>query len=242
MKLIIPLFLVLILGKNAVGSTSFIEPQNHCFQAIQKHISSAIKHNQKVAPRYAELSNGDSRFLSTALIQLEKISLFFAKKMDRESRFYQERGIPLLCDELIDMNQLPPFQDQLPEASRPVHFYHYDYKKMNRNLKDFIKENRLNDAYQEIAYDLKTLDDYPYQWCITRHFLESIARTIMLSLGHRAQAQKLGLPDPINVIKKFVALQRRALPLAQYLDTKAFPLQKQGLLIYCQDLPVIPWE
>lgn len=235
-------WLILILLLINSTASSFAEEKNQCFKAIQKHILEAIEHNKKVSNLYSELSKGESKRLSNMLITLERISKLLVKNIDQETKIYQEKGIAILCDELADMEDLPKFQERIQEERRPSNFFHYDYKSLSQNLRQLIEDNKFNEAYQTIALDLQELEAYPHQLCLTRHFLESIAVTIKLSAGHREEAQKLGLPDPIKTIKKFITLQRRGLIFTHYLDSQAFPLQKEGLLIYCQDVPVINWK
>ena len=223
-------------------SSAFAKANNHCFNAIQKHISEAIEHNKSVTHLYSELSNGESNRLSFTLINLERITKVLVRKIDSESRLYQENGISLLCDELADMKNVPAFQDSLPYELRPVKFYQYDYKNLTTKLNKLLSNDKIDEAYQTIAIDLQNLEKAPYQQCLTRHFLESIARTLKLSDQHREDALKINLPDPLNIIKKFISLQQRALALTNYLDKQAFPLQRDGILIYCQDVPAIEWK
>lgn len=213
-----------------------------CFKAINKHITEAIEHNKEVGKLYSNLSDGESERLSFALITSERISRLLIKNIEKESRIYQENGIPLLCDELAHMKDVPAFRESLPENLRPQKLLKYDYKALSKILKNKMKDNLLDEAYEAVSLDLYKLEEEPYQQCMTRHFLESIARTIKLSTVHRNEALKLGLPDPINVIKKFIKLQRSGLFLTHYLDNQAFPLQQKGLLIYCQDVPPIDWK
>ena len=223
-------------------STSFGEAENSCFNAISNHVREAVAHNKSVTPIYEELSDGRSLLLSKSLIISEEISLLFLKKMDREARVYQEKGIPLLCEEIADMKNIPLFLNSSSLELRPRQLFGYNQKKFNQQLKSLLKNNQIDKAYEVTARDLVSLEDYPNQLCLTRHFLESIARTLLLTAKHREGAKQSGLPDPINIIKQFITIQRRALPIANYLDKKAFPLQAKGLLIYCQDVPAIYWK
>lgn len=238
MKCLIALYLLI----GSISSFAFAEEKNSCFKAIDKHITEAIEHNKKASKQYALLSDGESKNLSSTLIAFERLSKLLVKKIETESRIYQEKGVPVLCDELADMKDVPEFKELLPKELRPVQFYKHDYKTLSKKLKDLIKEDRLEEAYQLIAIDLNQLEAEPQQQCLGRHFLESIARTLKLAPKHRAEAEALGLPDPLDLIKKFVTLQRRGLSLTNYLDTQAFPLQKDGLLIFCQDVPSIDWK
>lgn len=223
-------------------SSSFADEGNHCFNAIQNHIKEAIVHNKRMVTIYSELSEGKSENLSRNLIIAERMSVLLLKDIERETKIYQEKGIPLLCEELADMKNIPIFQERLPQELRPVDFFDYDQKVISKKIKSLINDDQFDLAYEAVANDIRKLEDYPNQLCLTKHFLESIARTLLISSQHRAEAKKLGLPDPKNLIKRFITLQRRALPITRYLDQQAFPLQKDGLLIYCQDVPAIAWK
>lgn len=231
--------IILIILLSIFTTSLLAKDQDHCFNAITKHLDEAILYNKSVASRYAALSNGKSKYLSFYLISLEKMSKPLVRDLENDSLIYQENGIGLLCDELGDMKKIPAFKERLPEELRPTSFYQYDYKKFSKNLKNYMANDQFKMAYQSAIFEIKRLEQYPHQQCLTRHFLESIAQTIMLSHTHREQAKNLNLPDPIDIIKRYITIQERALFLTKYLDSLAFPLQKDGLLIYCQDIPAI---
>jgi hypothetical protein len=223
-------------------TSSLADVQNPCLNAIQKHVEDAIVHNKKNAPIYSRLSNGDSTFLSWTLIATEEISIYLLKGMEKRARPYQEKGIPLLCEEVVDMKLLPTFQDNLQINLRPTTFLTYDQSIIRNKISGFTDKDQFNEAYQAIKSDLMMLEKYPHQLCMTRHILESIARTLLLAPKHQASARAQNLADPKEIIKEFITIQNRSLPLAYYLDKWAFPLQKKGLMIYCQDVPPIPWK
>lgn len=225
-----------------LSATSVVKSEDRCHDAITRHLSEAIIYNKSVITRYAELSDEKSRPLSLSLIALENISKILVKKMEKEASLYRDNGIPLLCEELGDMQSLPTFKDLFPQSLWPVKYYKYDYLQLSQNLKKLMKANKINESYQLIADDLLKLENFPYQECLTRHFLESMARTLKLSQTHRDDAKNLGLADPLFIIKKFINIQRNALVLTNFLDRKAFPLQQAGIMIYCQDIPPINWK
>lgn len=213
-----------------------------CNRPITQHLNEAIAHNKKAAKIYSELSDGASSKISFILINLERFSKIIIGGVERETGIYHQKNIPLLCEEIPSMDGLPEFQERLSENLRPQDLFKYDRKSYVRSLKKLLKENRFDEAYTLTSSDLIKLEEAPHQQCLTRHFLESIAITLKLTDTHRQEAKKAGLPDPINIIKKYIELQRRALFLTEALDKQAFPLQKDGLLIFCQDVPSINWK
>ena len=237
MKLLIILYLSL-----TYLSSAFSEENSRCYNAIQTHINEAMAHNKKLAPVYDKLSDGKSYFLSWGLIASEWISTFPMKTLDNKARPYQEKGLALMCDELADMKTVPAFRERLPMEQRPTQFFEYDQGTISDQIKELIDNNRFDKAYEVVANNIRILEKYPNQLCLTRHFLESMGRTLLLLPKNRSEAKRLGLSDPIELIKDFITGQRRALPYVYFADKKAFPLQKNGLLLYCQDVPSIPWK
>lgn len=233
-------YLVLLIG--TIVSSAYAEDRSHCFKAITKHLNEAIHHNKIASKKYSDLTNGESHRLSSTLIAVERLSKVLVRKIEKESRIYQENGILLLCNEMADMKDVPVYQERLPLELRPIEFMQYDFKNFSDQLKVLMKKNKFEEAYILAARDLITLEKEPYQQCMTRHVMESIARAIKLSASYRDEAARLNLPDPLLIIKKFISLQRRALVVTNYLDTQAFPFQKDGLLIFCQDVPAIDWK
>lgn len=215
---------------------------NECNFAIKKHISEAIEHNKKAAKTYSRLSEGESDRLSYTLISLEKLSKLFIHSIEKKALSYHAQNIPLLCEEVPPMSALPAFQERIPVELRPLTFFRYDRKKLSQSLKKLMNENRIDEAYSLVAADLYKLEEVPNQLCLTKHFLESIAYSLKLSKQRQEESARAGLPDPMPLIKKYIELQRGALFLTQYLDKQAFPLQKDGLLIYCQDVPATNWK
>jgi hypothetical protein len=230
--------IVLIFILLSLGSAQAFE----CVKPITTHLNEAIAHNKKVAKIYSKLTDRESEKLSYTLITLEHISKIISSGVEREAEIYQKNNIPVLCEEIPSMSGMPAFQEQLPVEIRPQTFFNFDRKTLSKELIKLMDKNQFEEAYDLVSLDLNKLESAPNQQCLTRHFLESIALTLKLSSAHRDQAEAAGLPDPINVIKKYVDLQRRALFLTANLDKQAFPFQKEGLLIFCQDVPAIQWK
>lgn len=215
---------------------------HECDNAIKKHISEAIAHNKKVASVYARLTDGQSEKLSFTLINLEHVTKLFVGPIEKEARLYHEHNIPVICEEIPSMEAMPAFQEKVSEELRPQTFYKYDRKSLTQSLIKLMDQNKFDEAYNLVADDLEKLESAPNQQCLTRHFLESIALTLKLRDRRQEESSRAGLPDPTPLIKKYIVLQSRALLLTTYLDKQAFPLQKDGLLIYCQDVPSTDWK
>ena len=213
-----------------------------CYYAISNHIKEAIHHNSEVLPYYNNLSSGRSDIISRSLIGLEYYSLLEVISVEKEALYYQKNGVPLLCDELADMSNLAPFRNDFITPVSIKKFQSFLVSEFINSLKSFIIHEDLELAYQSLAKKIRQLESAPHQLCLTRHLMESIARTIMLSDHHRQMAINKNLNDPKELIKKFLLLQLKGLKFTYQLDRQAFPLNLEGIPLFCQDVPPIIWE
>jgi hypothetical protein len=213
-----------------------------CYHAISKHIKEAIHHNSEVLPYYNNLSSGRSEIISRSLIGLEYYSILQVKKVEEEALTYQQNGIAILCDEIADMKDLAPFRNNFLENVAVKKFQSFSVSDLVDSLKLSINNDDFNSAYETIQNKLTQLEKSPHQLCLSRHLLESLARTIILADNHRLQAMNKNLPDPKELIKKFLLLQLRGLRFTYQLDREAFPMNLEGIPLFCQDVPVIEWK
>jgi hypothetical protein len=134
---------------------------------------------------------------------------------------------------------LPNFEDNLA----PTHKIKIDTKSLTKKWIRKIKQDELHSVYQDAVILLNTgsLKEIN-QNCLTRHFIESIARSLRHYEGHREKAHLLGLDDPKNILLSFLKIQIRSLVWAQSLDKKAFDIQKMNVPLFCRDVPHVPYE
>jgi len=210
---------------------------------IKKHMKDARIINRHRASLYSELSRGRSLPLSYELITMENLAQIGTANIDLEGKIYLENGIGLFKDDIIDMSLTPEFSPTFKNNDSPVVRIKVETKALRKKWLDLIKKDDLKAIYDEAVdlVDHGTLKE-TNQNCLTRHFVESVARSLMNMEGHRLKAKDSGLPDPKKLLLSFLKLQIRSLGWAQSLDKRAFPIQKDNIPLFCQDVPAIPYK
>lgn len=211
---------------------------------IRKHLIDATKLNQKRAIRYAKLTKNKSLMLSYELILMERLALLATHQLDLGAQKYLKKGIPLFHEDLIDMKLTPSFSASFPANEFPGERIEIDINKLIDRWLKLLKSREAELIYSE-AKELLEQGKLAQinQNCLTRHFVESIARTIWLMDRHYTDSLKLGLEDPRELSIKFTKIQIRSLKWAYSLDKRAYPLQHQYRVpLFCQDVPAIPYQ
>jgi hypothetical protein len=211
--------------------------------AIKIHLKDASKLNRERAFKYAKLSKGQSLALSYELITMENLAVFFTKILDYKAREYGKKGVGLFHQDLVDMKLTPEFRSSFSNNEFPKQRMVLDIKGLRNQWMDYVRNDELEILYKEL---LEILDNgrlsYKNQNCLTRHFVESIARGLLNLEKHRTKAQEVGLNDPKDISIEFIELQLASLSWAYSLDKRAYKLQQQNIPIYCQDVPPIQYK
>lgn len=211
--------------------------------AIKKHLKDASQLNRKRAFAYSKLSRGQSIPLTYELITMENLAVIFTKFLDYKAREYGKKGIGLFHLDLVDMKLTPEFKTTFLNNDFPKQRMILDIKGLKNQWIEYIQKDELDVLYKEL---LEILDNgrlsIKNQNCLTRHFVESIARSLFNLETHRLKAHEQNLEDPIKLSLEFVELQITSLSWAYSLDKRAFPLQQKNIPIYCQDVPPIQYK
>jgi hypothetical protein len=220
----------------SISLSVFAQPSKDCATI---HLHDAIKLNKKRKPLYAELTDGKSKKISNKLINLEWISIALMTPLDKLSRKYQKKGIPILCEDFIDMELTPEFSS---EPKVPGYTYSsvpkVNVKSIKKKLKASLKVG-LNEFIHDLETELHKLESYPHYNCLTRHLFESLIRSAHLVRPYREAAKREGLKDPKRLLYKNLKLQMFSLGFFYTLDRKAAGVQEEGVPILCQDVPPI---
>ena len=211
--------------------------------AIKVHLKDASKLNRERAFQYTKLSKGQSLALSYELITMENLAVFFTKILDYKAREYGKKGVSLFHEDLVDMKLTPEFRSTFLNDEFPKQRMLLDIKGLRNQWMEYIRNDELDILYKEL---LEILDNgrlsYKNQNCLTRHFVESIARGLFNLEKHRAKAHEVNLNDPKNISMEFIELQLASLSWAYSLDKRAYKLQQQNIPIFCQDVPPIQYK
>lgn len=226
--------LILLLSANSISAREL---------PIRIHLRDATKLNHDRAFKYAKLTDGKSYRLSRELILMEELALLATINLDLQASHYIEKGVNIFKDDLVDMALTPEFKEQFENDLAPTEQVFIDIKKLEKTWIKHLKADNLDTIYHEAVelLDFGNLKE-KNQNCLTRHFVESIARGLMNLETHRKKASELNLEDPKSLALKFINIQIRSLSWAYSLDKRAFPIQKANIPFFCQDVPVIPYK
>ena len=211
--------------------------------AIKKHLTDATKLNRERAFLYAKESKGLSLPLSYELIAMENLAVFVTHHMDEKAKIYMKNGIGLFNDDLVDMKLTPKYQSTFQDNNSPKDRVSLDIKNIKAKWKHDLNDGHLNDIYMDAVIllehgELKEVN----QNCLTRHFVESIARSLLNHEGHREKSKLIGLEDPQPLLLSFLKTQIATLSWAYSLDKRAYTIQRKNIPLFCQDVPAIPYK
>ncbi len=207
-----------------------------------RHIDDAIALNEARLPIYAAWTGGRSVALSKRLIARERMTRVVARLLDWRAAGHRRRGVPLLCDELVDMSHVPAPALQ-PPPSEPVRAdprRTLDLPSLRQIVRRDHGSRDFDPVAGELRRTLKALGDDRRFDCMTRHILESALRAATLAPSHIESARLLGAESPAGLSWLFVKLHLYALDEAIRLDELARPFQLEGAPIICADVPAIP--
>jgi hypothetical protein len=237
---IIPVFMVLTAIASPAASAGNGPVETGCFA---RHINEAMALNRARLPLYSALTQGASETISNKLISYEKWTAWAAWYYDHKAKFFQEQGIPILCDEFISMHTVTTFDQSVPAFIQDPNKVSTPEKLDTTEVKKRIKA-----AYQQASFSgvSQYLTDYladlektgPYH-CMVRHILESVLRASTLAPKHMEAAAAAHIKSTESLSWDFITLQLYALSAGDDLDREAFPIHIQGVPIICQDVPKI---
>jgi hypothetical protein len=211
-----------------------------CFE---RHLSDAIALNQGRKPIYEKLSEGRSSRVSNAMLRIEKWGKPLARFFQWRSKGFQKNGIPVMCDDFVPMSFVPELPEPLRVGQKlPAPPYAYIQHEVQPLVWELARANSQKnfEKVAELALnELKSLEAEPAYHCMTRHFLESIARAARLAPVYLQKATELGLRSPEAISQDFIELQVVSLFEVARIDREAGPLQADGIPIICSDVPRI---
>lgn len=231
MKVVLIPFFAILLSLSTRANAS-----EGCYR---KHLVDAIAINKARKPLYSSLTNGKSKRVSNNMITMETVLLPIARIQDRLAGKYQRNGLPIFCEDLIDMEETPDFQGQQEPLStdpldmKPVEIY---LERMKKNLQTF----HFSEVEKDAALALEYLASRPNYHCLVRHFIESIRRGADLAEKYHQKALSEEIRSPRKLSRSFLKFHLTGMNWGMKIDRLAAPVQKQGIPIVCTDVPHIP--
>lgn len=209
---------------------------------LSLHLREAMTINKQRSPIYERLSNGQSLAVSKKLISAERRVLFLAPWVDAWAAPYQKAGIPILCQDLIDMSHTPAFKAVNPDGKDSLRNFHpADVAEISKRLKEYYKAKDYNGMAHYADEQVRDLEKVPRYNCMVRHVLESIRRSAALAPIHDRKARAKMKISSLLLSRALLKSHIDVLAESSEIDALAAPLQAEALPIICQDVPHIPW-
>lgn len=209
-------------------------------QDLTRHLREAIEINTKRMPLYAKLSNGKTIPFSKKLINYEKLALKGAWFFDRIGNKLQQKGVPYLKAEFIEMSEVADFSETYPKhISFKTTLKKADIKQYNKALKQAIKAKNIKEIVSVCEIILIALNKQPHLYCMLRHLIESLGRIAYLIPQQEKLCNSLKLKSPNAYSYFLLKLHLLALKEAQNFDEAIAPIQNVGIPFLYQDLPHI---
>ena len=197
--------------------------------------------NNKRAQLYKKDVGEEAYRAVKRLMFWEKIMKPFTYLVDLRSKKFRKKGLPLFCEDTVPMAATPSYRShfsvQIPDQGKVP-----EIKTIKRELKNAYKRGSFQALY---TYTVKYIhlfeNNRPQSMCLTRHFLESIARSAKLADPLIKQANSADRLVLTKRIWGWIKLQLFGLGTMNSLDQIAQPLNNKGVAVYCNDVPVIPY-
>ncbi len=215
-------------------SLSLFAKGQRCFH---EHIVTAKKLNLDRKELYEINTDGKSAKITNLFIAIQDALLPISYFYDKKAAKFQVQNPKFFCQEFVDMIETPEFKNYVPATTQiPLELKDktYSSKSLKNRLKAAFKENDFTKILEASIHELERLEKTPSYFCITRHFLESIARTANFAKFYSEKEKEIS--------KSYINLQIFGMSAAAKLDTMAAPFQENGIAILCQDIPKIPLE
>lgn len=212
---------------------------------FERHVAEAIQSNLARRPYYRKQSGWAAWLLSILLVFSERLTIPIARRYDRQAIPFQEKGIPILANDFVEMSEI------LPKETPAVYQRKAD-RKLRREVKNLLKKARkaalaalsrgnYRIVQEELATVLRKLERIQetekVHFAMTRHLLESagIAALHMPSYIRASSGEAEGL------CRRFVKLQVRVIDKAVFMDKLAQSCHVKGVGILVNDVPDIPF-
>lgn len=211
------------------------------YDCARLHIEEAIEINRDHIKLYKDAYEDEAAKVLGRLIFIEKIMLPFSRSLDRSAKTLVDAGFAMWCEDFVSMDSLPQFQIRSsPPANKFKPVDKKKLKQMRKKIKSFEIKNAMK-LYDEIVLMIETdLNDKSFN-CVTRHFLESSARSLKLAVKRERYVPRELRQDFLKATKKMMKQMSLALMIARPLDNMAAKVQESGVPVLCQEMPHIPY-
>ncbi|MEO9531771.1 MAG: hypothetical protein ABJG68_13405 [Crocinitomicaceae bacterium] len=178
--------------------------------------------------------------MSKTFIRGQRLSLPFVRGTDRKALYWISKGVPIVECDMVDMAELPKFQNSLDFAPEDIsEFKVLDVKNVRKRLKQSFSLDGFIGVAIQSELEIKALEKNPTFHAMARHMLESLIRTCNMAPIYNQMAKERSLPSTLELSTKMFKHHLHALTGCRRIDKLAAPLQAKGIPIIHQDVPYI---
>lgn len=212
---------------------------------FERHVAEAIQSNLARRSYYRRQAGWVAWLLSISLVFSERLTIPIARRVDRQALPFQEKGIPILANDFVEMSEIPP------KESLPVYHGQAD-RKLRREVKRLLRKakkaslaalSRRNYriVQEELSAALRKLERIQetekVHFAMTRHLLESAG----IAALHVPSYIRASSGEAEELCRRFVKMQVRLIDQAIFVDTLAQKCHAKGVGILVNDVPDIPF-
>lgn len=214
-------------------------------QEFYRHVSEAIHSNKSRRSYYRQVAGRRAWWTSTILIFTERLTIPIARRFDRMALPFNERGIPVVEDDFVEMSLILPKETPPRHLGEPDRISRSVVRRLTRNARKAsmaaLKRGNYAIVQQELAAAIHELEaverQYDLHFAMTKHLLESAGLAALRAPVYiRASSGEAG-----NLCRKFVALQVKVIDKGIFLDRMAQSSHRKGAGIIVNDVPDIPF-
>lgn len=214
-------------------------------QEFYRHVSEAIQSNKSRRSFYYRQAGLTAWWTSSILIFSEKLTIPIARRFDRMALPFNERGIPVVEDDFVEMSLVLPKETAPRHQGVPNRISRSEVKSLGKSARKAslaaLKRGNYAIIQQEIASAIRELEiiekRYDLHFAMTKHLLESAG----IAALHAPVYIRASSGEASNLCRKFVSLQIKAIDRGIFLDRMAQASHRKGAGIIVNDVPDIPF-
>lgn len=212
---------------------------------FERHVAEAIQSNLARRPYYRKQAGWAAWVLSVILVMSERLTIPLARRFDRQALPFQEKGIPILANDFVEMSEIRPKES-------PPHYQGEADRKLRREVKSLLRKTKKTSlaalsrgnysiVQEELAVALSKLESIyemeEVHFAMTRHLIESAG----IAALHVPSYIRASSGEASELCRRFVKLQVRVIDRAIFLDMLAQQCHSNGVGILVNDMPDIPF-
>ena len=208
---------------------------------MSRHLREAMTLNDQRKPVYAALTGNKSVPVSEALVSFEQDLLMKAYFIDLLAFPMQIQNIPIACNDLMSMQDIPQFHTVFAHGlPKKENYLAIDAQIVKRSFskalaqKDFERIVQISDAW------LVQIEKESRFNCLMHHFLESIRHFAGSARYYEKLEAQRNISGADFLSMKLINGQIDALDEVARIDRLAESVHMMGVPIICQDVPRIP--